>query len=565
MGTLNGCRTLPASASGDLDFEDARSNLLQTIQTYRGLWNAVVPNNDARDDALVRAISNATTWTQLGILGTQLSPRSTLLQKSIGGLGHSYLNAVAPRFDEGNTGWYWTYGTNMAVDAAYLVCIFRFPTAPHSTAVDSFYCVSGYVVDRGMTRPFSTYGMPIMCPGAYTVTKRPDELALVMDLSMYLNNANVSLSRLTLRGTGTTLRNMTVDMALKKTSSSLSTTMDTYSASMVSPMPGAFQGPHGCAPCVDGAGSSYWSFTYLTGGGVCGFSTSTSDPASGPATGPASVSTSLARRGVAVTHTGHGPGPSQTPSPSPSPSPSQTPSPTYVPDMVGWFSHQWTQLLPRNVFARALLVVTETMITPEPEARITLTLQPSPVLQYTVTTTYTNSERNRIAVGSTHTASYNVFVTGMPTTFNQRAVLTITAMLPGTALPSAIMVTLLDTDTPTGPDVLLIQAACDGRVTEPDGSVNLDAVSRVFNQAGNQLGVGCISISNFGNLADTTTHMMRLSGLDVPVSVFMPAKYTSQESGTAAALISVAVIVPIVFIVLIIVLAVVLTPKKSQK
>jgi hypothetical protein len=483
---------------GDLSFTAAQTNLLQSIQQYRSLKNSFVPNEDARDTALKNAIQNATTWTQLGVLGTQLSPRFALLQKSIGSLGSSYITSIAPRFDEGTVGWYWTYGTNMDVSSAYLVCIFRYPTAKHSTAAQTFYNVFGYVVNGGKTLPFSSLGYPIMCPGSFTSTSSPDKLSLVMDVSMYKDDPNVALSGLSFSGTASTLKNMSVNITLKGTAS------PQYSASLNSAIPAAFEGKNGCAPCVDGAGFNYWSFTYLTGSATGGFSS----------TAP----------------------------------------------LIGWFDHQWLQPLPKSSFSRALMTFGETTKAPSTARWVFLTLQPDASKQYMVFRSFSLKDVQNAVVGTTYKTKCSVFTPNEEPRYGVSCKLTITQKLASDpVLPSGFRVEIQGE-----PTVFNIDAACDGRIVMPDGSTNLEAVSKVSDAStGTQLGVGCIEVNAFDDPLTTTTHMMQLAGLQGSPSLFLPRKISESKAGPSIAFVLSVTIAPIVILVLIIVLVVLLTKKKK--
>ena len=113
---------------------------------------------------------------------------------------------------------------------------------------------------------------------------------------------------------------------------------------------------------------------------------------------------------------------------------------------------------------------------------------------------------------------------------------------------------------------MTIQAACDGRVTLPNGGINLEAVSKVMDVTGKvQLGVGCIEVNNFSDFTATTTRMMALAGLHAPVTVFMPSRVSLSQGAASIGLVAAIVLAPVIFLVLVIVLGVVLVKKTKLK
>ena len=491
------------SSRGQLTFSDAKTNLRTAIHQYRGLENTFVPNSDARDRALLNALSKATTWTQLGMIGTNLSPRFALLQKPIGSLGKTYVASIVPRFDEGIMGWYWLYGSNLSADTAFLLTINRYPSAKHSTALQTFYSVYGYIISNGVTMPFSTLGTPILCPGTFTTSESEDRLTLAVDLSMYLQNEGVKVETLSVSGTLSTLKSMQVNIKMKSSPVA-------YVATMSSNMPAEFEGKNGCSPCIDGAGFNYWSFTDLNGGTSSGFS----------------------------------PG---------------APSPT----MIGWFDHQWFNPMPKSALTRAFMTVGETLRASPLLSWIFLSMHPSSARQYMVYRIFTEKELKSVAIGNVYKASScTAFVAGQSPRFGVQASIKILGILEGTPLPNHLLVTIKEDD---GETAMTIQTACDGRVTLPNGAINLEAVSKVMDGAGKQqLGIGCIEVNNFTDFKETAKNMMALAGLEGPVSLFMPKKTSVSDAGPAIAAVTGIIVVPVIILACLIALTVFLIKRKHK-
>ena len=478
------------AAGDELEFHTAKQNLKRSIHEYRSLKDTFLPNDDTRDAALLEGILKATTWTQMGVLASNLSPRFALLQKPLRALGSSYTSSVSPRFYQGTVGWYWTYGSNSDVNSAYLLCIFRYPTAKDSTASQTMYCVFGYVVREGVTVPFSHLGVPLFCPGVFAVTKSPDTLSLVMDLRSYATDPQVALRALALTGTGSGLAPVTVRIEMKSDGygPAKETGCTNYTATLSSALGAAsFEGTNGCAPCADGAGFNYWSFTYLAGGTEGGF---------------------------------------------------VPPVPRDA--LVGWFDHQWFDPVPKGSVERALTTVDELISAPVSMSWIFLTLQPSVDTQYMVFRVFSPADLKRLAVGKTYKTKCTIFKQGRHPRYGVDATIRIRGVTThdGTVLPDDLLVRVRERAV-----VMVIKAACDGRVTMPNGSINLEAVSKVMDGTGvTQLGIGCIEVNNFGDATVTAARMVALAGLQVPASVFLPKKVPLKQGAASIALITAIVV-----------------------
>jgi hypothetical protein len=363
-----------------LTFDVAKTNIVQSIAEYRAKHAPFLPNDDARDAAVLDALARATTWQQLGVLAPLRSNRLGLLQKPIAPLPADYTKAIAMRFDEGNIGWYWWYG--MSVDGlnGVLVGIFRMPTKGAATAADSMYTVFGYVLDAGATLPFNTLtDGPIVCPGTFTWAA--DVLSLTMDLSVC--GPSVNITKLQFGGTSG-LKNMTTTVTFKDGK--------TYIAQQVSAVPGLFRGEKGCVPtCAAGVGTDYWSFTFTKGTGT-GFG------------GGGGVSTPI----------------------------------------IGWFDHQWMNVTPHTVGLQALMTTVSEMKVPGIMSWIWATMQISSRLQYSIQKLFTTvAEVNGIRVGKTYKAVATRMLDNHPT-YNVPCTITIVNMFKEDARLVAVLRVTVD-------------------------------------------------------------------------------------------------------------------------
>ena len=104
-------------------------------------------------------------------------------------------NTVGFQFNEGSTGWYWMYGLSSDGATGFLLLITRFQTKGQGTAADSFYGLSGYVVQNHVAMPYSTYHTPVACPASYNATS--DGVSMIFDLTDTRDDPNVMLAAVT--------------------------------------------------------------------------------------------------------------------------------------------------------------------------------------------------------------------------------------------------------------------------------------------------------------------------------------------------------------------------------
>ena len=226
-----------------MELQTFKNNIKDSIKQYRNLSMSFSPNYDNKDNIVLDALDNATDLTQVGIIGFLRSDRFAYLQNPILPLD-TYKNSVSMRFNEGTFGWYFVYAISPDPNnkTGILAVIFRYPTKSMSTDKDTYYSVSGYVINNGISKPFSTVGTPIVCTGNYISNSSNGDVSLSLNLDSYRNDNNIFLQNLTFSGSSY-LQNNTVSFSFKN-----SEKYDT-----------------GCSPCIDGVGTNYWSFTYMKG------------------------------------------------------------------------------------------------------------------------------------------------------------------------------------------------------------------------------------------------------------------------------------------------------------
>ena len=240
-----------------MELQTFKNNIKDSINQYRNLSMSFSPNYDDKDKIILDALDNANNLSQVGILGFLRSDRFAYLQNPILPLD-TYKNSIAMRFNEGTFGWYFVYAVspNQNNKTGILAVIFRYPTKSMSTDKDTYYSVSGYVIENGLSKPFSTIGVPIVCTGDYTNTDSGD-VSLSLHLDSYKNDNNVFLQNLTFSGSSY-LQNSITSFTFKNN--------ETYSLNLSTKNEAAMQGDNtGCSPCIDGVGTNYWSFTHMNG------------------------------------------------------------------------------------------------------------------------------------------------------------------------------------------------------------------------------------------------------------------------------------------------------------
>lgn len=485
----------------------AKQQLLDSITKYRALSVPLTPNSDNVDWALTEALQRATTWQQVGVIAASLPARMGLLQKPIVPQ-ESYKDSIAMRFDEGRFGWYWQYAATPDCQTGFLVCVFRYPTTEKSTdSHDSIFSVCGYVVDNGTFRPFGTLDGPIMCPGIQTTDDKGD-LVLTLDLNASADDPAVNIETIVMSGPAADFKVITTRIGFK-------TGVRNYTYTLASESDAVFEGPKGCSPtCAGGAGTSYWSFTYMTGAG-------TADGYAG-APAPASV----------------------------------TPTPV----LIGWFDHQWANFVPRSVILRAIANAFAVAKAAVRTAWIFLTLQVSPELQYSVSYTAFKSQDEiaNVRVGSVFSAEANVFRSGVEPQYNVPATITIMGFSANDArLPDDVQVTVEGT-------TYRLKAAVDGRIVLPDASVNLEALSVLSNDTGAPIGIGCIEITGFHNVDDDIRRMEAVTGINAPVSYFEP-QAESKKTSAESILLIIAIIFGVIIALSLIIAGIVALVKRARK
>jgi hypothetical protein len=235
-----------------MDFANMKQNITNSIKEYRNLFIPFTPNQDERDKELLSALDKATTIQQLGVLGAMRSDRFAYLTKGVEPLKCSYMETVGMQFDVGTTGWYFIYGLDKEGKNGFLIIFFRSPTKGNASAKDTYYNITGNVIEDNKYYPFSTPGYPIIATGNYS--ENTGNISL--DINLPQNDSNVFLTKLNYSSLGY-MTNTNIELELGGKS---------YSFNLTAKSRGVMQGTDGgCVPCFDGIGTNYWSFPYLSG------------------------------------------------------------------------------------------------------------------------------------------------------------------------------------------------------------------------------------------------------------------------------------------------------------
>lgn len=511
-----------------LTIDRAKQQLQDSIVKYQKLNAPFVPNNKQADEALQKALQNASTWQELGVIAFMLPERFSLLQKPIEAIKGDYTSVIPMQFDVGKIGWYWLYATNADCKYGFLACVFYSPTKGMSTDKDTIFTLFGYVIENGELRPFSSLNGNVACPGSYT--EQGDLYVLTLDLSSYADDNNVFVNAFQLTGTKKDFKTIRTAIGFKHDVTPVLAQYEspapahligpggqhligpggqhligpggqhligpggkhilgpggiqpvTYFFTQTSTNPGVFEGKKGCAPCIGGAGTNYWSITYMKG-------------------------------------TGEG----------------LLPGSDKVRDLVGWFDHQWFNGTPHSTVTQIIDVALQTTRPPVRSSWIFVTIQPGTDVQYSASFVEQKSSAAiaAIKVGSQFTGTANKFQ-GTSATYGIKATFTIDSFSPqDPRLPDGVTVAIEG-------KVFKLKAACDGRVVLPDGTINLEAISLVYEaDAATPVGVGCIEINGFHNYDDDVKRSEALGGIDASVKYFEPSK---PPAGTSAAAITIIVL-----------------------
>jgi hypothetical protein len=460
------------------------------------------PNDDNKDNTILDALDNATTLSQVGILGFLRSDRFAYLQKPILPLD-TYKNSISMRFDEGTFGWNFVYAVSPdpTIKSGILAVIFRYPTKSMSTDKDSYYSVTGYIIENNQTKPFSTIGSPIICTGDYSSTS--DTVTLKLNFDSCKNDNNIFLQNMTFTGSS----------FLQKTNFSVTfTNNQTYSLNLNTTNDASMQGDDtGCTPCIDGVGTNYWSFTYMTG----------------------TLSNSLTTQNTPV---------------------------------IGWFDNQWGALsfAPRSWFTRFLGNLSGFFKPPSYIRWFWITVQLSSDVQYVLTMfpdsivkkgdTFTNNTNNKYEIDSNGKTTI---------TRNIQASIELLEMSPyDDKLPYKIKVNIDN-------KIFILNSIGDGRITLIDGSVNTETPCLLYDSNNKIIpgAVGFIEGNKLHDANDDLNHMKELAGIsdNVSLDIFLPKKLTFAQSWSSLLLAFTFLLSLLSLIIFIIVKIVKYIRKRQQK
>jgi hypothetical protein len=441
-----------------ITFERAKLNLLNSMNDVAKLRLPFLDTDEDADRAVRRAIVCAKTWTELGVAGNQISQNFGFLQKPIVPL-ETYTTTIPMQFDTGRVGWYFLYGMSSDGGTGFLLNVFRYPTTPFATAADTYYCVFGYVVTDFETKPFSMYGYPIYAPGVFTHDVENDVVTL--DIQCAEDDANIYLRSVHICLDASSAKRVCADIAFKN--------KQQHGYVFTSAQSGFLEGEKGCVPCVEGAGTNYWSLTYLQG------------------------------RDATDAH------------------------------LVGWFDHQWVSSSVRSTPLRAVLSIKNTFYAEPQVAWMWLTLQVTPNLQYMVATQLTSEASiARLLAHAPIQANAVRFLNGVPT-YNVPATIEVLETWKGTAAtPSKVRVTIKNATAYVLQTFIDGRVTLgNGGINQEAIAVLFNAAET------ERIGTGFIEGNNLHTPRETMTRMMRLANIDAPVETFLPKRTSAAASAAA--------------------------------
>lgn len=240
-----------------LTLENVRTMMRETIHDYRINHPAFSPNDDARDDALLKRLDTPfTSWDQVAAFNSLYSPNF-----------RSTLGSMAPtdcykpscfQFGQGDAGWYFTY-VNFG-DSTLTFVVFRLPvvsptvTKKHGLGMDEtcIYLISGFLnYKQGTYTPihfFVPANPPSQTKNGYCHYK-------------CLGNSSMDLDAV---GPDGTVLSWTGNPSLNEMTLKIKSNKIIVDLRLESGISKVWNGVGGCVPtCIAGVGSLYWSYTKM--------------------------------------------------------------------------------------------------------------------------------------------------------------------------------------------------------------------------------------------------------------------------------------------------------------
>ena len=473
-----------------MDLSTAVDNVKSSIDAYRkaSTW---IPNDDSNDNLLKTALNGDITWAGLGAVCANRSARMGYLQDPIRALSSPFETTTGMQFSTGTVGWWFSYGMDTTGKNGWLVIVFRYPTTGNSqtpaSGDNAVYNVGGYIVSDGTRYPFSDDGHPLTCSGTYNSSTSPDGVtgySLILTSTDFDSHALVSDFTLSLMDNGYyQLISEFADggyVSLHATSKHAAV-------------------PHGdskgCAPCVSGVGTNYWSWTYMTGQMQYNTASSTGS----------------------------------------------------IIDVVAWFDHQWGSLsvAPRGALPQILASVSGMFKTSSPPSWFWTTVVLSDKLQYSCSITLpanTVPKKGSVYSSSTGAIKYAFDDSGNPTiNFGLPVSIKVNSVLTGDHNLSSDVTVTVD-----GSEYRLKGIVSDGFVTLAGGSINQEVPCIAYDSIGNAVGSGFLEMNHMHSTTDNATDTLQVMGLDATqanLDVLKPRKYSFSQAWQSVAVVSVVLLV----------------------
>ena len=232
------------------DFPTLKKVLLDKIALVKRDSGPLLPYNHKVMQALTTAAKNATTINQLGSI-LILLPNNSIGTAPLGPTSGNPADTTLFQFEQGLLGWYWGYATYSTSNIMFYIVRLdlgnpeiraKYNLPLGSTTIYSVSVGAGLGNDTWSYSPFS------MCRGTYIATNKQtfsfqceDDCALNLRMSGDENGFILCFDC-----ENGSHNNFDASVNLKISA------------------PPMFAGPKGCAPCVAGSGTMYWSYPQLS-------------------------------------------------------------------------------------------------------------------------------------------------------------------------------------------------------------------------------------------------------------------------------------------------------------
>ena len=252
--------TVPSTVE-TADFDTLKKVAIDKFNLVKEKSGLFKPYNKLLMDKVGSALNSATELKHLAIASLMM-PNNCIDLSPIGPLDNP-LDSTLFQFEQGQIGWYWGYATYTNPIANIMYYIVRIELGSQSIR-------EKYNLPLGSTTVYSVslgigkdgvwnYSPYVICSGKYEIFSNTK--------FRFTANFDTDFSGYTVFQTTNNEGEFKLDMGWNPTPTSSSTSY-TYSSSTLfslpNPVPPSFNGTSGCAPCIGGAGTLYWSYTQLS-------------------------------------------------------------------------------------------------------------------------------------------------------------------------------------------------------------------------------------------------------------------------------------------------------------